>query len=719
MDIREFNIRDYLNVIYKRKRIAIALFSIAFTIIVIATISSPPIYRASTKLIIERVHQPVLPSQFSYYPFYDPEFYETQYQLIKSAAVGRRVAEMLFLDGEYKQHLKAKRRFSPGWLKGLFRPSDTQSEESEGEGSNRDSVNIEALTGMISGGISVAPEKDTRIVTISYTSSNPVLTSLVANSVAKAYIEQILEMRMTSTRYTMDWMKEKSDEERKRLAQSEQILQDYIKANDIVTMENRVAVIPKKLTELSSQLLKAESRVNELEALYSKIQNINDLNEAEKIPPLTHEPTLQALRRQVLDAEQNIVELSKKYGEKHPVMIRANEELESLMEKKKLEITRIIDALRNEYDLAKANEANTRRFLMETKEETLNLNEKLIQYETLRKESETNRQLYDVLVKKMKEQSLTEHVKTVDVWILESAREPRAPIKPNIPQNVLMGFLFSLFLSIGSTFIIEHFDNTIRTPEDAEERLGVPIIGMVPFFSEGGLPFEGIVTERPKSTYAEMYKHIRTSLMLSSAEKPPKSILITSVLPKEGKTATSINLSLALSQSENSVLLVDTDLRKPTIHKVFNLDNRTGLSSYLAGAAELEIKSLADRNIGNLNVITAGPVPPNPSELLGSRKLISLMEELKSKYDIIIFDSTPLLVVTDALILSKHVDGTVLVLRSNKTTYELARKGLKSMRDLDSNILGIMVNAIDVKKHSYYSYNYYHYYSSEDEEKKQ
>jgi capsular exopolysaccharide synthesis family protein len=716
MDVKEFHIRDYLNIIHKRKRIAVSFSIIIFAIILIATLSSPPLYQASTKLIIEKTQQQVLPSQVTYFSYYDPEFYETQYQLIKSTVVAMKVAEMLSLDKTYREYPGSGKRSYLSWFRGLFHSSEARSDnKTANERSGRNPGGIDSVARMISGGISVRPEKNTRIVTISFMSSNPVLAALVANSVAKAYIEQILEMRMASTKYTLDWMKKKSDEERKNIKLSEQALQDYVKANDIVTLENRIAVIPQKLSEVNSQLVKTESRVSELEALYNKIRGIKDLNEADKIPPITHEPTLQSLRKQILEAEQNMVELSRKYGKKHPVMKRATEELKALKEKKEVEIKRIIDALKNEYDLEKDKAVNLQGLLLETKEEALNLNEKLIQYEVLRKEAETNRQLYDLLAKKMKEQSITEYLKTVDVWILENAQEPKSPIKPNIPRNILIGLLFSLFFGLGITFVVEHFDNTIKSPEDAEERLGVPTLGMVPLMKEEETPFEGIVIEKPKSTYAEMYKHIRTSVTLSSAEKPPKAILITSVEPKEGKTSTSINLALALAQSESSVLLIDTDLRKPTIHKVLKLDNRSGLSSYLAGASGLSIQSPVNEQAGNLHVLTAGPTPPNPSELIGSRKMADLIEELKNKFDVIIFDSTPLLVVTDALILSKHVDGTIAIVRSAKTTYEFARKGLKSLSDLNAHILGIIVNAVDVRRHSYYSYDY-HYYSSDKED---
>jgi polysaccharide biosynthesis transport protein len=240
---------------------------------------------------------------------------------------------------------------------------------------------------------------------------------------------------------------------------------------------------------------------------------------------------------------------------------------------------------------------------------------------------------------------------------------------------------------------------------------------MIPLLEPKGENIEEIILKEPQSSFAESYKAVRTAILLSSAVKHPQNILITSMGPEEGKTVTSVNLAMTIARSGYSVLLIDSDLRKPRIHTIFGLNNLSGLSTYLAGASS-DINIVFKRPLTNLSVIPSGPLPPNPSELLGSNRMNDLMKILNEKFDIIIWDSPPLMTVTDSLILSKFLDGTVVITRAGKTTYDIVRRGLKSLDDIKSHVLGIVINAIDIKKSDYYYYRYYNYYPSSKEESK-
>ncbi len=683
MEPKETHLKDYLRVVYRRKRIVAAVFVIAFSVILIGILSRPQVYMASTRVIIEKSEQSGL--QPNYYMPYDPEFYETQYQLIKSPAVAKRVVEMLSLDRTYGSYVK-------GDMKDL----------SSG-------LSVEELADMISSGVVVKPVKGSRIVNISYMSGNPELAYLVVNSVAKAYIKEVLEMKTASSRYIIDWLSEKSEEERAKLLRAERALQDYMKANDIVTLENRIALIPQKLSEFGTQLTRAETKKYEMEALYNKVKEAVDLEKAETVPAVSSDPALQALKGHMLKAEQNIIELkSRKYGEKHPVMIRAKEGLKALKEKREQETKRVIESIRNEYELAMTREENLHALLAGAKKEAHDLNEKFIQYKALKRDLESDRELYSVLVKKVKEQGITEHMKDINIWILEEAKKPAYPVNPNTGLNIMFGLVVALLGGVGLAFFVEYLDNTVKSSDETEAKLGVHVLGVVPLLMPKGKPIEGIVESEPRSSCSEMYKAIRTSLLFSSNGGPLKTILIASMEPKEGKTATAVNLAMAISQYKSSVLLIDADLRKPDVHNVFKLDNGRGLSDYLAGDPNIKIH----KAMKSLDVITAGGLLPNPSELLGSERMVELLKRLGKKYDIIVIDSPPLMSVTDALILSKVVDGTLVVARAGKTTYEVARKGLKSLSDLNSHVLGIVLNALDLKKSDYYYYRYRDYYSS-------
>jgi len=695
MEEREIHLREYLRIIYKRRYTVCTFFTIVFVVVLIGTLSTTPVYQASTKVLIEKVEPSNLSMMSPFYMSYDPEFYETQYQLIKSTSVAQKVVKMLLLESTYESYFKdAKKSF------GAIDPA----------------AKANMLANIINSGIAVSPVKNSKIVNISYMSTNPEFATLVTNSVARAYIEEILDMRMSATKYSIDWMTKKAEEEKVKLSKSEMALQDYMRANDIVTLQNKVAITPEKLTEFNAQLIKAGTKRKELESLYAKVVKVS-IKDAETIPAIASESTIQSLRNQILKAEQNIEELSKKYGKKHPALIRAKEDLNVLRQKRDQEIRRVIASIKNEYELARANEGSLRGMLSSTKEEALNLNEKFIQYGVLTREVETNRQLYDALIKRIKEQSVTEEIRTVNVWVVEKAERPGSPVKPKKSLNILLGMIVGLFGGVGLAFFFEYLDNTIKTPEEAETRLGVPVLGMIPLLEPKGENIEEIILKEPQSSFAESYKAVRTAILLSSAAKHPQNILITSMGPEEGKTVTSVNLAMTIARSGYSVLLIDSDLRKPRIHTIFGLNNLSGLSTYLAGASS-DINIVFKRPLTNLSVIPSGPLPPNPSELLGSNRMNDLMKILNEKFDIIIWDSPPLMTVTDSLILSKFLDGTVVITRAGKTTYDIVRRGLKSLDDIKSHVLGIVINAIDIKKSDYYYYRYYNYYPSSKEESK-
>jgi capsular exopolysaccharide synthesis family protein len=295
--------------------------------------------------------------------------------------------------------------------------------------------------------------------------------------------------------------------------------------------------------------------------------------------------------------------------------------------------------------------------------------------------------------------------------VVEKAEKPASPVKPRKSLNILLGLIVGLFGGVGLAFFIDYLDNTIKSPDEVESRLGVPLLGIVPLLETKEESIEEMILKEPQSVYAESYKTLRTAILLSSASKPPQNIHITSMGPDEGKTVTSVNLATTIARSGYSVLLVDSDLRRPRIHSIFRLNNLSGLSTYLAGSTT-EIETVFKKPMTNLSVIPSGPIPPNPSELLGSQRMYELMRVLNEQFDVIVWDSPPLMTVTDSLILSKILDGTVLVIKAGKTTYEMVDRGLKVLKgrresDMESHLLGIVLNGFDLKKNDQYYYQYY------------
>jgi capsular exopolysaccharide synthesis family protein len=579
---------------------------------------------------------------------------------------------------------------------------------------NLKSTRADRIANKLQENIVVEPILNSRIVAISFLSPNREFSALVANAVAKAYLEETLEMKTEATRRTLGWMTKKAEEERRKLEASEQKIQDYMHANNLVTLENRVAVLPEQLSQVGTELVHAQSRREEMEALYNKVKNVaNNPAVAETIPAIASDPALRTLQTQILVAEQNIMQLSGTYGKKHPAMIKARSDLNVLKEKKAQEIKRVVASIKNEYELARSAENTLTAKMRRNKSEAQRVNESFVQYQALNRELETNQKLYDALQVKIKEQSITgENQPAVNFWIVEKARVPIKPATPRKVVNALMGLVVGLFGGIGLAFIIEYLDNTIKDAEETEAALGVPVLGTVSLHDKGEHSWETVLKE-PRSVFSEQYKSLRTALLLSTVGGPPKGVLVTSSFSGEGKTTTAVNLALVLAQSDKRVVLIDCDLRKPRLHKIFNLRNKHGVSTYLAGRNVGE--DLVSRGpLSNLAVITSGPIPPNPSELLSAERMKTLLDNLRNQFDIVICDSPPLLSVTDARLLSRLFDGTIVVAQGARTTYDVARRALKMLKGSESHILGMVINALDLKKHDYYYHQYYAAYAKEE-----
>lgn len=730
---KEIHLRDYFRILRKRKYTVYTFFIITVALVVLHTYTVTPLFRSTAKVLIEKGEQNVLLTSYGYVQ-YDPEFIETQIQIIRSTPVARKVVDMLNLAETYDsffKNLEGRISFNSllasvnGWGRDLYATVIKVAGIDEADsGSDQDTAasdptpKDEQIALSISAGISIEPVPESKILDISFTSSNPVLARMIVNSVVKAYIERTLEMKMESSGYTIKWMTEKADEERARLRKSENVLQQYMKAHDIVTTENRMAITPQKMNELNTQLTLAQTKRKEIEAVYRKVKRLGgDYDAVESVQVIASDPTVQLLRGQILDSEKRIMDLSKKYGPKHPMMKAAVADLEMLQQKRGFEIKRVVGIIETQYELARGREKDLTALLTKAKEEAIRSNEKFIQYNLLKREVETNRQLYDALVSKLKEQGVSEQAQSVKVWVVEEAKTPEMPSKPRKRRNIMLGLVLGLFGGIGIALFLEYLDNTVKYPDDVQDRFGVPVLSSVPLLSSRKKSPKIIAIKESSGSFAESYKTIRTAVLLSGAGGPPKKLLITSMTADEGKTTTSINLAAAFAHAGKRTLLVDADMRRPRIHEILNLENDVGLSTFLAGGSDIIIKKID--GVENLSVIPSGPTPPNPSELLSPDRFNLLFSSTDKKFDQIVFDSPPVLTVSDSLILSKILDGTIIVARAGKTTYDIIEKGLKVLGDIRAPILGFVLNAVVLKKSTYYYYhNYYDSYYSSDKGKK-
>ena len=731
MNEKEIHLRDYLRIINKRKGSIFTFFILTLLIVIIYTFTTTPLYFASTRVLIERNTSGALTSNYRYTP-HDPEFIETHNQLIMSTSVVEKAVKTLNPEIIYNTFFAKKEKKKSyiasitGWIKDQYISFKEMIgiEKIESDSTDNDVVQklipdkpdvtlqkAQILENLIKKNISVSPIQNTRILQIGYMSDNRVVAAQVANAVAQAYIDELVDMQMEVSGYSIGWMKKKAEIQRTNLEESEKELYEYKKKHDIVMVEDKITVLPERLSDLSRKLTASETRRKELFAVYNQIQNVKK-GQLETIPVIVENVSIESINQKIQIADQKISELSKKYGSKHPNLIAAKNELKRLKNTKYRELKKVVQTIKNEYLLAQSNERDLKDLLAQTRFAAARFGEKSIQLGILQRKVDTNRYLYDALIKKMKESGITERSQAVNVWVIEKAQLPKFPAKPRKKRNILMGIILGLFGGLGLAFFFEYLDNTVKTPEDVEEKFDIPVISTIDFFNDKEQTIVQNVLNDSSSLIAESFKGLRTSVLLSSADNPIRTLLVSSITPGEGKSSISACLAITIAQTGKKVLLIDADMRRPVQHKNFNLENTSGLSSFLAGVSE-ENQSEVNTPLKNLDVITSGPIPPNPSELLSAKRFITLIKEASDIYDMIIIDTPPLASVTDPIILSQHVDGFIIVTWAGKTTYEILGNGIKKLKEADAPITGLVLNRFSAKKSGYY-YNYGDYYYASD-----
>ncbi len=725
---REVHLRDYIRVIVKRKMTIITFLVITLVTVIILTFSTTPLYTASSEVLIEKNYgsnslqgnRPIV--------YYDPDFLTTQFEIIRSANVAHKVVKRLQLDTKYKQYFLEEPAQSPfsfisslkhtvsSFLTDLFAPSNQDVQIEAGSGTDDLPVSAESLTdadiiaSMIQQNLSIEPIPKTKTVYIIYSNKYPAMAKLVADEVVHAYMDEMLQIKLSSSNYALQWMTSKANEERKKLEESERALQKYMREHDLVTVENKLAVFPQKLAEFGKQLSDAQAEQKEYEALYDQIKATGkDYKNIETIPVFADNKVLQNLRDKIYTAEQKIKELSKKYGPKHPMMIQAMSERDLLLKEKRFEVDRIIAATKNSYGLARSREENMKKLLAETKADLLDMNERFMQYTIMKREVDMNRVLYDNLTSSIKTANVTEQSQDVNIWVIKKAELPIFPSKPKKKRNLLLGLILGVFGGVGLAFFLEYLDNTVKTPEELEEHFHLTVLGSVEEVKGKQETVESYLVHTPLSPLAESYRLIRSGLLLSSPDHPPRIVLVTSMAPKEGKTVTTANLARVLAQSEKKVLIIDCDMRRPRMHSLFGISNTYGLSNYLTGDKEQPlVQNISEEH---LCLIPSGSIPPNPSELLSASGMKQLLDDMLASYDFILLDSPPVQSVTGSLTLSSLADGTILVVRAGRTTYEILDNGMKKFREINANLLGFVLNSVSRSDGGVGYYSNYDYYT--------
>lgn len=753
-DGQESLLRQYTRVLRKRLWLVLVVWGIIVLTVLLDTVKTRPVYQATARLMIEKEHSDIISfdEAVGKSQVIDPmvtysSYYQTQYEILQSRSLALRVINALQL----QQHADFTTKVSPGLIHTLMHlphtllkallnliPTRSQSADEQAAGVSATSATAVArapIVGSFLSRLRVKPVPNSRLVDVSFTAYDPRLAAEVANALARIYVDQNLEGRFTASQQSVDWLYERTREMREKVKASELDVQRYKEDHGIVSLEEGHNAVVRQLAELNIALTAAKTELIDVETRYQEMRKYAQRPEMiEAIPSVLNNELIHSLKESYADLQRTAAELETRWGPQHPGMIQHQSRLEVMRRKLRAEILKVVQGIKTDYEVAKARVAALQQAFEQQKQEAQKLSKKAIHFDVLKRETESNQQLYNVLLSNMKKSGISTGLKRNNIRVIDPAEVPGGPIKPRPVTNLMRAALVGLILAIGLALFLESLDNTLKTAEEAEKLLQTPIIGAVGRFTASGSAAQRndtalVIVQQPFSHAAEAFKTVRANLLMSYAEPAPKVFLLTSPHPKDGKTTVAANLAIAMAQLERRVLLVDADLRNPSLHLLFGQDNTIGLSQLLF---QEQYEDIAVHKVveDTLSLLPAGTCPPNPSEMLGSARMRRFIEVSRECYDAIILDTPPVLAVSDALVASTLADGIVLVLRAGSTPRPHARRTLTQLRDFHGRhaghgmrdgagmapgrILGVVMNFLDPREgDSYYGEHSYYYRPTE------
>ena len=711
---------DRLNAVFKHRRLAGTAFVLVIALMMLQTYSTIPTFQAQSRVQIQDERTMSVANITSNDPAFwqDAEqYYKTQYSILESRGLAKRVVERLNLARHPDFSGSAPRPRDPisivrqaraaagGWVRALIsRPQEAQQAKPAPDEDER-------LSGLISaflGGVHITPEAGTRLVTIFYRHHNPRFTAEAANALAEEYATQNLDLRLNTIQTSLKWIDSELARQEDLLTKSEAALTQYRESNNAQSLDDKQNIVTARLTNVNEQLTRARGNRLSKETLYNQIKNADPKQDgSDNYPAIGNNAGVVTAKNALLKAEgEKAALIGQGYGPEWPALKTAANEVEAARRQLLAARASVIETARNEYNAARLEESNYAGALEEAKSASVDLERKGGDYKILQTKAETHRTVYNNLLKQQKDLSVIANSKANNVTVLERAEVPKAPISPNPRRDWLTAMLAGIVVAFGLAFGIEYLDDTVKVPEDITRRLRLPLLGLVPAIDGDRVP---VLSETVPHEFGEAFRSLRTSLVFTSGGEHTRTIAVTSSQPLEGKTTTAANLALALALGGSRVLLIDADMRRPGLHKTLGMENGTGLSHLLTGQARVR-EAIQRTSEPNLLVITAGRTPPNPSELLASERMNSFLVNLQTgPFDWIVIDTPPVLAVTDAVILAPRVSGVVFVIGSEMTRRAHADRAIETLRGSRPRSLTAVLNRVDFNRNKYYYSRYYGY----------
>ncbi len=719
------NLRDILRTLLKRKWWIISVATVVLGGGMLFTLLQTPIYRATTTIQIDRSAARVvdynkegtLNSGGGYYE--DPrEFLATQYELLKSKTLAARVMESMQLDLERAKRPDSGTRPKDSPVRDdaaeegsglLARITNTIRKRREPSIQDERQLDREAVIGALSASTTIEPVRNSRLVKINADNADPSQAARIANAWAQAFIASNLDRRVEASSYAKTFLEQQLASTKARLEDSEAQLNRYAREKEIVNVDDKTNLVAQNLQEFMAALAKAEQERIKSEANYSEVKRnlatSRDVLESKSMAPL---------REAKAKLETEYQEQLKVYKPGFPKMQQLQAQIDELDRKLVRERGIVSESIEGgakaSLDAARTQETQLRARVETAKRAVLQLQDQSIRYNILKREVDTNREIYNGLLQRMKEVGVAAGVGTNNVSVVERAETPLFPFKPDLVRNAALALFLGLMLGVGLAFLIEHFDDSIRFPDEIERFTGASLMGVIPKTSDraGATPAEEILKD-PRAAIAEAYRSLRTALQFSTAQGAPRTLVVTSCAKGEGKSTTAFATAVAIAQLGKRVLLIDADMRNPSLHKTLGLSSEPGLSNILS--SDTDPISVTHRTpIAGLYAIFAGPPPPNPVELLAGARLHELLSEDRTSFDHIIIDSPPVLGIADAVVLSQCASATLFVVEAGKTRKASIRAALKRLQITGIHPLGIVLTKLpnDTPLYGYDTSLYYY-----------
>jgi succinoglycan biosynthesis transport protein ExoP len=726
------DLRSYARILRNRLQTILIVFFILFTTVLITTLKQRPVYRAQALLEIQR-ENPDIPTIKELYELEEVSdaYLRTQYSILNSESLARRVIDQL--------HLETLSEFnSPSWWqrwRKAKKPFATQTFAIGPAPRVGDREVSQRVLERFRDRLTIDPVSRSRLVAIRFDTRDPELAARVVNTLASDYVDQSLEARWQATQKASDWLSRQLVGLKAKLEKSEDELQRYVRRNGLVFLETDKGasqnVANERMQQLQEQLTKAQAERFEKEALYRLAQT----GDSGALPGVFQNKLIQDLSERLAELKREYAQLSTTFNSDYPRVKEIQNQIDDIEASLREERKRAADSIVNDYSAA-VNRENLLQHALEDQQREVNLvAEKSVQYNILKRDVDSNKQLYEGLLQRLKEAGVSASLKASNIRIVDSAEPPVRPFKPRTSLNLALAMFFGLGLGICAALFQERMDDTLKGDDDVERLVGIPSLALIPIVpppngdhhgthkflpGDKGLILKHNGASRNSRSFwhridgdraqhpplVEAFRSLRTSVLLSTPDRPPSSLLITSTQPAEGKTTVACNLAISLAQLGHRVLLVDADLRVPSLHKLFGISGSLGLVSYLAGQQDWRAAVRPSGSLG-LDVLVCGPVPPNPSELLSSQSMGTLVRSAIEEYRFIILDSSPMLALADSRILAPLVNGVLLVVKCGATSRDHLQHAQSGIRSVDGNLLGVVLNHVDIRTNGYYNYGSY------------